>query len=360
MVSSLPGGNDEARDPWVAVLRDEASIERDRAGERRDGAARSRDMAASARDRAGDERDAVGDQRDRAASQRDDIGERRDEAGAVRDRVAEQRDHAADGRDRAELKALRTGDPAEALTRLARARVSASSDRRRAAQDRLAGASERIAAERDRDAGASDRLAAEHDRDAGASERTEATHDREAALADRAAGARQRAASVLDRSRAAEDRLALRQRRQHSPFDDLTGAYRAQAGFVELEREIARARRTGEPLTLTSVNIDAVDDAEVRNGGDERLAGVAGAITAMLRPYDVIVRAEDETFVCAASGLDRPAATKRFARVRTAVADGPGHPHVAAGVAELEPGDSLEDLLDRAGAALSQERGHEA
>jgi diguanylate cyclase (GGDEF)-like protein len=290
-----------------------AADDRDRAGERRDQAAQQRDQAAEQRDQAGDERDRTGDERDQAAEQRD--------------QAAEQRDQAA---ERSEA-SVRAGIAIDVLERSALARSEAASDRRGAAQDRRAGASERNHSELDRDIALADR-------GAGASERTQAELDRHTALADRGASGRER---------------------QHASVDDLTGVYLRGAGLVELEREMARARRTRQPLVLAFVDVDrlkAIRDARGHAAGDRLLVEVANALRAELRSYDLIVRYGDDEFVCAISGLTSAGATTRVACINAALAETPGHGSITVGLAELQPDDSPEDLVARANDVLLRER----
>ena len=152
------------------------------------------------------------------------------------------------------------GSTINAQIRSALARRDAASDRRAALADRQAGARARTDAEHDRDAGASERIEAEHDRDAGAIERTEAEHERDS---NHDAGAGERVAAGRGRFTAAPQAASL---------DELTGAYLPDAGFVELDREMARSRRTGQPLTLLTVDVEeleTVDEAGSRRRGPD-------------------------------------------------------------------------------------------
>ena len=79
---------------------------------------------------------------------------------------------------------------------------------------------------------------------------------------------------------------------------------------------------------------------------DAVLAEIASALTANLRPYDLVIRSGEDGFVCAISGLDEVAAKERFARVNSTLE----HGSVAATVAELQAGETTEELMARAGA----------
>jgi diguanylate cyclase (GGDEF)-like protein len=259
------------------------------------------------------ERDQVGNQRDDAGNQRDHAGNRRDEAADRRDEAADRRDEAADRRDEAAEQSeawVNAGITTEALNRSALARREAASDRRRASQDRRAGASER----------------------------TQAEFDRDTALADRGASARER---------------------EYASTDGLTGVYLRGAGVVELEREMARAIRIGQPLVLAFVDVDglkAINDSRGHAAGDRMLVAVANTLGAALRSYDLIIRYGGDEFVCTMSGLNMGIAKTRFALINTALAKAPEQGSVTVGLAELQPNDSAKDLVARADAALYRKR----
>ena len=115
----------------------------------------------------------------------------------------------------------------------------------------------------------------------------------------------------------------------------------------------------GQPLTLVAVDVEALEtisDPLGRSAGDRVLVDIAETISSIFRPYDVVIRAGDDEFVCAISGLGMEAATKRLAHVETALAALPGHGSVTTGFAELQPGDSREDVLARAEGAAQGTR----
>jgi diguanylate cyclase (GGDEF)-like protein len=287
-------GRDGTKEPNGAEPGDQVD-QRDQAADQRDQAGDQRDQAADQRDQVGDRRDQAGDQRDEAADKRDDAGDQRDQVADQHDRIAERRDHAA---ERSEAR-VSDGIIADAFSRSAVARRDAASDRRRASQDRRAGASERAQAELDRVTALADRGAAAH-------ERNQAELDRNSALADRGASARERASSFVD---------------------DLTGVYLRGAGFAELEREVARARRAEQPLLLAFVDVDNlkhVNDSRGHAAGDRMLLAVANTLRAKLRSHDLIIRYGGDEFVCAITGMNTAEANKRLEFVNAALAQDPG------------------------------------
>jgi len=325
----------------AGVLRDQAGVLRDRAGERRF-------HAGLLRDQAGDERDQAGDQRDRASTRRDQAAEQRDQAADRRDQAADRRDEAAESSE-ASVRAGITTDPVD---HSAMARRDAATDRRRASQDRRAGASERNQAELDRDTALADR-------GSGAGERTLAERDRGSAHADRVSGASERSHAELDRDTAQADRGASARERESALVDDLTGVYLRGAGFVELEREMARARRTGRPLVVAFVDVDhlkGINDSRGHAAGDRMLLEVADTLRAKMRSYDLVIRYGGDEFVCAMAGLDIADAANRVAEVDAALAGSSGHGSVTVGLAELRPDDSLDVLIARADADLYRQR----
>ncbi|GAC1363970.1 MAG: hypothetical protein NVSMB32_06040 [Actinomycetota bacterium] len=311
-------GGARASVPADAQGRNQAAEDRDRAGEGRDRAALGRDVEGAERDRIARGRDRAGHHRDELADQRDQAAERRDETAARRDQAAR------------ESEAGQDGFTLEGLKRTT-IREEAAADRQQSSQDRHAGAGERRQAELDR----------------GISQ------------LDRGEGAQERSRAGLDRSTAWADRTASAQERGFASHDDLTGTYLRGTGFVELGREIARARRTEQPLAVAFVDVDHLKDTNDSRGhaaGDRVLLEVAQALRANLRSYDLIIRYGGDEFVCAIWGMDTAEASQRLALVNRALALLPERPSVTMGLAQLRPEDTAQDLLARADAALYQER----
>ncbi len=239
-------------------------------------------------------------------------------------------DPAGSGEDR-DLTAEDRDQKAEAHDEVSEAR-----DEKAESRDERAEARERAADEVDPGA-AADRAAALRDRRRGASDRTQAADDREAASADRGESARERVASSID---------------------ELTRAHRRDAGIVELEREIARAKRTKQPLALAFVDVDdlkGTNDSLGHAAGDQLLREVADSIRAHLRPYDLIIRFGGDEFLCALLGVTVAEAARRFSLVNMDLGAS-RQASVTVGLTEFEADDGVEDLIARADEAMYRER----
>lgn len=240
--------------------------------------------------------------------------------GSTPEPVGTDRDRTADDRDR---------------TSEAHDKASEERDERAEVRDQRAEAREDAAPRFDHEA-AADRAGARRDRQGGASDRTHARDDREAASSDRSLSAHERAVYLVD---------------------DLTGAYRRDAGIMELEREISVAARTQQSFVLVFIDVDdlkATNDSLGHAAGDKLLAQVVDTIRRRVRSYDVIVRWGGDEFLCGLLDIGLEEAGERFAGVNADLAA--QHAAVTSGLAELRPHEGLDLLIERADAALYKER----
>jgi len=336
---------------------------RDRAAQQRDAQALRRDGVAEQRDDVGWERDVQAAQRDQATAGRDRQGRRRDDAAAGRDQVSVRRDAAAEVRDSAAEQRDRPA-PAPAAGpaatgqagagRLVLARRAAAADREYARQDRRLASLARGSAGVDRELAGQDRAHSGSDRGA-------AEQDRNAALGDREAGDDERTFAVRDRRGALADRDDAAADRQSASLDELTGAYLRRPGLLQLERDLSRARRSGEPLVVAFIDVDelkTVNDQGGHAAGDRLLHHVARTLQAQLRPHDLIIRFGGDEFVCVVAGLGQHDVAKRLAHANTVLGTGPEPGAVTVGLAQLQPNDSAHDLIERADRALYAQRAH--
>jgi diguanylate cyclase (GGDEF)-like protein len=159
-----------------------------------------------------------------------------------------------------------------------------------------------------------------------------------------------------------------------SRVDTKTGLLNASTWESEAEAEIARATRTGSPVSVALVDIDhfkMVNDTYGHLAGDVALRAVSDAIREHLRSYDVAGRFGGEEFVLLLPQADEAGALSIAERLRTHIAamsipidnaEGPGRSNaagtcvqltVSVGIAALDgTARELTDLLAAADSAL--------
>jgi diguanylate cyclase (GGDEF)-like protein len=308
------------------------------------------------------DRDQTASDQDQTWSDHDQTGSDRDQRSADEDQQASDEDFAAGGdattHERTTSARARTGVDRKDVSGLrdetARSRLQAAEDR-----DGLAEERDRHARMRDVDADADVRLAdedvlvrAERDRARAAADRAKAAEDRSRASADRKEAAHDRA----EATRANEE---ARQNLVLAATDEVTGAWTRKFGLAGVTREIERAHRTGERLTLAFIDVDSlkkVNDERGHAAGDLVLKLVVETLRANLRPYDVIVRYGGDEFVCAMPNLSVAAARERMDRIATLLAVANEGHAITFGLAEHEPEDGLAELISRADAGLLEIR----
>jgi diguanylate cyclase (GGDEF)-like protein len=224
-------------------------------------------------------------------------------------------------------------------------------------RDAMARGRDRASAERDRVADVRDRLAQAH----------EAGVKTGPGAGEYCAAASQRAASAIDREHALSDRERSAHDREHAACarvaagnDDLTGALRRGVGLAAVQRDLERCHRTDDRLVLAFVDVDglkAVNDSLGHAAGDRLLEAAAERIRVHMRPYDVIVRVGGDEFVCALTGIGMDGVEERFDLVSADLAAAPAAGSISVGLAELTPGESMDDLIRRADAALLAVKG---
>jgi diguanylate cyclase (GGDEF)-like protein len=135
--------------------------------------------------------------------------------------------------------------------------------------------------------------------------------------------------------------------------DSLTGLLNRRAFNQSLEREIARSRREGRPLTFAICDVDdfkSVNDAYGHLAGDEVLKDVAARMQASA-PGAILSRLGGDEFALLFPGLTLDAAKElvepcrrlTVTRFRTEI-----RITVACGYAEFMDGDTVMELLRRA------------
>jgi len=141
--------------------------------------------------------------------------------------------------------------------------------------------------------------------------------------------------------------------------DQLTGAWN-RGQFEEFaKREIARLNRYGHPVSLVFVDLDdfkRVNDTWGHASGDEVLKGFCDVMRSCLRATDLLARWGGEEFIILMPNSDRMSARLVANRARSALEQHlfahVGQVTASFGVATCRPGDSINEWLARADAAL--------
>lgn len=176
---------------------------------------------------------------------------------------------------------------------------------------------------------------------------------------------RRRLAAQRDALEAANTKL-----RELSIRDELTGLYNRRHLTERLEQESERARRYGQGFSVALIDLDhfkAINDTHGHGVGDEVLVQFAAILRLQVRFIDHVGQAPERTlgrfggeeFMVILPGTSLEGARVCVERMRAAVAQapfetsaGPLSLSFSAGLAEQQPDESADALLQRADEAL--------
>jgi diguanylate cyclase (GGDEF)-like protein len=150
-----------------------------------------------------------------------------------------------------------------------------------------------------------------------------------------------------------------RQRREladASVTDHLTSALNRRGFHDHVERELARAERSGDPVALVLVDLDGFKGVNDRHGhaaGDELLCWVVGRLRAGLRPSDAAGRLGGDEFALLLPGTAGAGAEDVAGRLRAALAE---RTSASFGIAVYPARRSADALLAHADAQLYREK----
>ena len=141
-------------------------------------------------------------------------------------------------------------------------------------------------------------------------------------------------------------------------LDPETGVANRRGYEVELGREVARANRTGRPLSVVLVGISGSPDTAT-TGTSRGVEGFARLLTRMTRRSDISCRRGDGEFAILLPETRGAGAGVLTNRLREEVRRelGSGHATVTVGHVELQPDESVEALEARVDAALASPSG---
>jgi diguanylate cyclase (GGDEF)-like protein len=153
------------------------------------------------------------------------------------------------------------------------------------------------------------------------------------------------------------------QLRLSATTDELTGLCNRRFFMHSLDIEVARARRSGAPLSVAVADVDyfkRVNDRYGHAGGDEVLRALARIFEQIMRTGDVVGRLGGEEFAILMPDTDEIQARIACERLRGAIAGRkirlPSGEEIAitlsTGIALLVPGDDRDKLVNRADTAL--------
>lgn len=157
----------------------------------------------------------------------------------------------------------------------------------------------------------------------------------------------------------------FRDTREHSLRDSLTNCFSRGHGLETLERELDRARRSRQPLSILMFDIDhfkTINDELGHLRGDDLLRAVGAQLTRVLRSTDVKCRYGGDEFLIVLPDTPLSGALQAAESVRqkvatlAMVAGGKTFPvTVSMGVAEAGPAEpGVTALIERADGALYQ------
>lgn len=175
------------------------------------------------------------------------------------------------------------------------------------------------------------------------------------AIHPRMLGALDASTAAIMLGRFTEARRTLQTLRSNITIDELTGSLRRSAGEAELEREIARVRRTSEaPPVVAFLDVDSlkmVNDELGHSAGDDLLRSLVGCLMARLRTYDSVVRWGGDEFLVILPQTTLEAAETVMGDVRQLFHERSGA-SFSYGLSMLEDEDGPTEIVERADGRL--------
>ncbi|MBY3989550.1 GGDEF domain-containing protein [Rhodococcus fascians] len=131
--------------------------------------------------------------------------------------------------------------------------------------------------------------------------------------------------AAADRSASREERIAAARDRRSSAFDDLTSAYRRDAGIHLLERSFDTVRETDTAMAICFVDVDGlkmINDTDGHLAGDRILSRVAAVIDSHLGCDDTLLRYGGDKFTFSVLGHLAADIEETISAIATALREG--------------------------------------
>jgi len=160
-------------------------------------------------------------------------------------------------------------------------------------------------------------------------------------------------------------RAHVRRARRHSDvlrlsiIDELTSVLNRRGLFTTLEREIQKAAQCNTPLSVLVVDVDdfkKVNDRYGHAAGDGVLQRTADVLRAAVRDHDTVARFGGDEFVVLLPRSDRWDASAVVARIQSVEGPSEGRVTLSVGAATLRPGETADELLERADSSMYDEK----
>jgi diguanylate cyclase (GGDEF)-like protein len=139
--------------------------------------------------------------------------------------------------------------------------------------------------------------------------------------------------------------------------DELTGLPNRRSWYERLDHALARARRSGEPLSVVLLDLNGfkqVNDKQGHAAGDRLLRTASACWSTTLRDSDVLGRIGGDEFAVVLEQTDEATATVVAGRLQESLRA--GEVTVAAGIATWSPPEDAASLVSRADAAMYDEK----
>jgi diguanylate cyclase (GGDEF)-like protein len=137
--------------------------------------------------------------------------------------------------------------------------------------------------------------------------------------------------------------------------DGLTGLANHRAFQEDLQREVSRAARADQPLTVAMLDVDdfkEINDSRGHAQGDQVLSQIAGVVS-FLRSQDRGYRVGGDEFALIMPNTDAAGASEALHRLRTSVANSLGGPTISIGYSTSGQGPFRAEVMrDHADSAL--------